>query len=546
MLCGRLHLAGYAVAGLALVAPLGVALPEAAAQPPVSCRVVELEMTPTPELQIVAWIEDPAGNYVDTAFITRTTGSYGLGNRPGIMEFDSGPWWPYGRRTTTFPVWAGRHGMSWPMVLFQDGNDYQLSHALSASSRERFYCRPVKPDEPLWDATSCASTVYTDKGHLSDTQTTNYPPRSDIEFDPAKDDPTVEGMAALNPFDGVSRATPRGDEPYEVSWPVPGDMPTGDYVMWLEVSREFDQNASYAYPSPTMPCDEEPCPPVPWSEYGEPYRGQPSVVYRIDFSLAEDRTVASTLDYVGYGDPEGVDADIRPPDDTITADQPGSGSSRLLVTVDGEQMFRVRVSAFGSDDDVGPEEPGTVQVTTVEPTRLEARFTAPGDDGLDGTVAGYEVRYLATGEISEDNFTQGTQVDLQDELVAGGDEQVISLAELLPRTDYSIGVRAYDECGNLGPLRVFEATTPRPEPGSVDACFVATAAYGSLMAGEVSALRGFRDAMLRTHVAGELAVEGYYTFGPLLARVIGPSETLRRAARAALGPAVAELRAAGF
>lgn len=533
MHCGCSRSAGLVLAGLALILPLA---PEASAQPEASCRVIAMEMTPTPDLQIVAWLEDSAGNYVDTVFITRTTGSYGLGNRPGIMEFNSGPWWPYGRRTTTFPVWAGRHGMTWPMVLFQDRVDNNLSHPLAQSSRERFYCRPVMEDEPLWDATSCASTVYTDKGILSQDQTSPYPPRSDIEFDSSKDDPSVEEMALLNPFDSVSHATPLGNELYSASWPVPAEVPPGNYVLWVEVSREFDQNESYDYPSPN----------VTYSQYGLAYRGQPSVLYRVEFELAQNRTVASTLDYVGYGDPEGIDSMIRAPDSTITADTVGSGSSRLLVTTDGSEMFRVRVSAFGSDDREAPDVPGDVQVTNLTSTELSVRFTAPGDDGLEGTPSGYEIRYLATGEINEDNFEEGTLVDFQGDPVASGEEQAVSVVELLPRTNYSFGVRAFDECSNVGPLRVFEVTTPRPDPGSVDACFIATAAYGTIMAGEVSALRGFRDAALRTHVTGELAVEAYYTFGPLLAQVIGPSETLRRAARAALAPAVAELRAAGF
>ncbi|HYU15698.1 MAG TPA: fibronectin type III domain-containing protein [Candidatus Acidoferrum sp.] len=525
-------------AGVALVdAPGGSLLPDAWAQPnDAACRVVEMEMTPTPDLQIVAWVEDRQGNYVDTAFITRTTGSYGLGNRPGIMEFDSGPWWPYGRRTTTFPVWAERHGQTWPLVVFQDGIDTQLSHPLGESSRERFYCRPIKPDEVLWDATSCASTVYTDKGSLSGDMSSKYPPRSDITFDPAKDHPSVEDMAALNPFDSVSHATPLGDGPYAATWPVPADLPAGDYVLWLEVSREFDQNESYDYPAPD----------VPWSDYGQPYRGQPSVVYRVDFTLGPDRTVASTLDYVGYGDPDGLDGELRAPDSTITADVPGSGSSRLLVTTDGAQTFRVRVSAYGSEDKIAPEAPGEVGIDELRATEVSARFAAPGDDGLEGTVAGYEVRYLAGREIDEASFAEGTLADFEGNVVAGGEEQSLVVGELLPRTNYSIGVRAYDECANVGPLRVFHVTTPRPEAGAVDACFVATAAYGSLLAGEVSALRVFRDLALRSNVPGELAVESYYTFGPLLARIIAPSDTLRRAARAALAPAVAELHAAGF
>ena len=39
--------------------------------------MVEFEVTPTDDLQMVVWLEDTAGNYVDTLFITRKTGSYG-------------------------------------------------------------------------------------------------------------------------------------------------------------------------------------------------------------------------------------------------------------------------------------------------------------------------------------------------------------------------------------------------------------------------------------------------------------------------------------
>jgi hypothetical protein len=510
------------------------------AQPSEVCRVIEFEVTPTEDLQMVVWIEDQGGAYVDTLYITRKTGRFGLANRPGIMEFNSGPLWPYGRRTTTFPVWAGRHGHSFPLVVFQDGNDNNLSHALGQSSRERYYCRPVRPDEQLWenlmDAQSCASTVYTDKGLLSPDQTSPYPPRTDIVFDPTRDDPSVESMAGLNPFDAVSRATPSGDEPMVATWAVPPELPNGDYVLWVEVSREFDQNEHHDYPSPN----------VAWSEYGLPYRGQPSVVYRVEFSLGDELSVTRVLDHSGYGDPDGLDAVLRPPDDTITTGVPGSGASRLLVMTDGEP-HRLRVAAYPSPDDIPPAATGEVEIEEVTSTRVAARFRASGDDGLEGEVTGYEVRYLAGGgQLDAASFDLAREAAVQMALVPAGEDQAITIVDLVPRTNYTIGIRPYDECRNVGPITTFQVTTPRVDAGSVDACFVATAAHGSALAGEVGTLRAFRDAALRSHLPGELVVEGYYTFGPLLARVIGPSETLRRAARAALAPAVDQARTAGF
>jgi hypothetical protein len=523
-------------AGCGLLFGLGVfgSSPALAQEEEPSCRVIEFEMTPSSDLQIVVWIEDESGTYVDTAFITRLTGTHGLGNRPGMMTFNSGPAWPYGRRISTFPVWAGRHGLDWPMVVFQNSDDMNLSHPLAQSSVEPFYCRPVRENESLWDAATCATTVYTDKGVLADSMRSPYPPRSDLTRVAGIDHASVTRMANLNPFDIVSKATPAGDQKFAINWAIPDGMPNGNYVALIEVNSEFDQNASYAYPEPVG---------IPWQDYGEPYRGHPSVIYRVPFTLSNDEFSGSTLDYAGYGDPDGIDSMIREPDDTITSGTPGSGAGRLLVTVDGEEMYRVRVNSRPAFDDLVPGGAGEFRAMDVTTTSITASFIAPGDDDQDGgTVTGYEVRYLAGTEIDDDNFTTGTPAAVQIVPLEPGTVHAFTITDLLPNTNYYIGVRAFDECLNKGPVEVLHVLTPQPETGEVDACFVATAAYGSLLANDVQVLRRFRDVALRSHVTGELLVEAYYTFGPLFAKLIEPSETLRRAARGALGPAVGAAR----
>src|SRR6478736_4705456 len=108
---------------LALLAPLVATTAHADGQ----CHVVDVEITPTEALQVGGWVEKPDGTFVDTIYITRKTGTYGLGNRPGRFDFNSGPapdtghddLWPYGRRITVFPVWAHRHGLTFPEVDFQ-------------------------------------------------------------------------------------------------------------------------------------------------------------------------------------------------------------------------------------------------------------------------------------------------------------------------------------------------------------------------------------------------------------------------------------------
>lgn len=493
------------------------------------CRVVNVEMQPTEDLQIVVWIEDSSGNFVDTAFITRTTGSYGMGNRPGIMEFNSGPNWCYGRRTTTFPVWAHRHGLSWPMMIFQDEDDQDLSHSIIQSSLEQTYCRPLEPTEPLWDAVSCATTVYTDKGKFHESETSLYPPRNDMAFNSDRDDADVQAMISSNPFDAISKPTPLGAEPYSVLWSIPTDLPDGDYVVWVEVGKEFDTNATYDYPSPVG---------LSWSTYGVKYRGQPSVVYSVPFSIGDGDIPAFSSDYVGYGDPDGADGVLRSPDATITSNLAGSGAGRLLLSSNSDPMYRVRVQASSSNDEVAPGGAGQLESLEATPSTIHMQFIAPGDDDQEGTANSYEVRYLAGQELTDANWELATLAGVQIAPLEAGSIQDFAIEGLLPNTNYSVGVRATDECVNEGPVVSTSVLTPRPEPGTVDACFVATAAYGSLLANEVVALRNFRDRFLRTHATGELLVESYYTFGPAVAKLIAHSPLLRRTARAALAPAV--------
>ncbi|ACY18170.1 fibronectin type III domain-containing protein [Haliangium ochraceum] len=532
--------AAAALAGLWSGRPLAQPAPPALAPADEggTCRIVQLEMTPGDDLQLVAWIEDEAGNYVDTAFITQLTGSYGLGNRPGMMEFNSGYRWPYGRRTTTFPVWAHRHGMTWPLVVFQDGDERNLSHSMGQSSLDHFYCRPFRERDEAWDTQTCATQPYTDKGTLSEQELSPYPPRRDVDTVPGIDDSDVEMFPGMNPFDAVSRATPLGGEAFRIDWQIPQGLPEGTYVAWVEASKEFDQNESYSYPEPEG---------IPWAEYGAPYRGQPSVVYRVPFTIdADQQSITSAAEYVGYGDPEGADGELRPasPDDGISRGVPGSGASRLLLNADGDDMYRVRVTAlpFVSDEQA-PGTPSAVEVLSSSPSSIELSFMAPGDDDDLGQVAGYEIRYLTGAPITVENFSDGTPAAVRMVVAEPGTEQVVEIRDLLPRLNYSIGIRAFDECQNYGGIRVIEAATTEFAGGQVDACFVATAAYGSLMERDVEMLRRFRDRFLRTHVTGELLVQSYYTFGPALARLIGPSDTLRRAARATLSPLVERVRA---
>jgi hypothetical protein len=518
---------------------LAAALLAAAATMPASrasaaneCRVVETTFKPADKLQIVVWLEDPAGNFISTVFVTDAVGRRGIGNRPGRFDFNSGPLWPYGRRIMTFPVWAHRHGETFPTLVFQNAEDSNLSHPFSHSSQEQFYCRPLRPDEPAWDTGTCASAIFTDKGRFDPGQISRYPPREDIARVEGIDDISVAMFDTMNPLDSVSGATPAADLPFSVTWPIPSDLTPGNYVLWMEVSKEFDFNATYnptSYPEPVG---------IPWAEYGEPSRGQPSVVYNVPFTIGTDATTALSSSYAGYGDPDGTDGAVTPPDATIDTATPGSGGARLLLHTDGTDTFRVRVIARPELDMADPGAASELEAVAVEQRSAVMRFVAPGDDGMEGTVSGYEVRYRAAGEITPENFSDSSPIATAIDPDEPGQIQDFEITGLLPETDYHVGVRAFDDCKNYGPITTVTFRTPERTSGEVDACFVATAAYGTMMANEVSMLRSFRDGILRQSVLGELFVETYYTVGPAFSTTIDHSDVLRQAARAELAPLV--------
>jgi hypothetical protein len=509
--------------------------------------------TQGPEIdpQVVAWIEKPSGEYVQTIYITQQTGRYGIGNRPGRFDFNSGPHWPYGRRITVFPVWSNRHGVVFPQVGYQNADDNNLSHPFNESSRETHYCRPLQKTEAQWDANSCASSIYTDKGVFG-TGTSGYPPRSDVSRVAGMDSASVDRYRTMNQFDAVSQATPLLGNAAQISWPIPSDLPMGDYVLFMEVSLEQDFNDTYnaaRYPSPKAL-------EIPWSEYGLPYRGQPSVIYKVPFTISDTETIATTDTYVGYGDP-GLDAGadgktpayyvpdgrLRPPDATITTGVPNTGASRLLMTSRNGQTFRVRVDARPEPDYIAPGAPGAIAVTEATSRDAALSFVAPGDDGVLGTVKGYEVRYrVGQTPITEADFDSANEIKFEVVIAPAGAQQQLLVKDLLPETDYTVAVRAFDDCHNISAITSATFTTAARKIGEVDACFIATAAYGSLLANDVEMLRRFRDNLLKHSVLGELAVETYYTFGPPVAGIVGESDLLREAARDALTPIVSWVR----
>lgn len=80
--------------------------------------------------------------------------------------------------------------------------------------------------------------------------------------------------------------------------------------------------------------------------------------------------------------------------------------------------------------------------------------------------------------------------------------------------------------------------TPVSTGGGGGGCFIATAAYGSLVAPHVKILRDFRDRFLITNIVGKSFVNLYYKYSPPLADLIAAHDHLKMFVRLTLLPIV--------
>ncbi len=541
--------------------------------------LVEFHYMPVPDLQVAIWLTDEDGNFVQDVFVTQSTGTLGIGNRPGRWDFLSSWRFPYGPRPQVLPVWAHARGKTYPALVFHDddpGDENSLGWHENSSSAEPYHCRPLTQEEVDFmiemDAFSCPSPAVfqSDKGMFS-AENSKYPPRNDlVTFEDGADHPDVLMFGELNDLDAVTGATPLGEDPEMTTTVVAlADAEAGPLVAWIEVSLEHDENPDWEF---TREGDHYIDPRL--ASYGIEYLGQPSVVFKVPFDPLE-KTFAGTDAYAGYGEFDGTSGMLYSPDGTISTTN-GKGGDRLRMHEKNGEVFRFGVYSHGpgsgsvdppggdddggSDDGVDDGDDGSddddggwgcdivelppVTDLVLEPVafdRIRVHFTIPVLDN------GAEVRrvtlYDRPGDMAftEENVAAARQTVPAEadcgEAPASGVSTWCEVDKLFGNFEYQIGLRYEDVCSNKSALAADSTITPAQDFATVEGvCFVATAAWGAAWTDRVAALRHFRDQYMRTSGVGAAFVQFYYANSPMLARAIATRPWARALARSALEP----------
>jgi hypothetical protein len=539
---------------------------------PALCRVVEVKFTPQglPAVfdntgglareplspQIAVWASKPDGKWVADLFVTRAVGSLGLGNRPGQAFLKSDFRWPYGRRPMALPIWAYGRGKTYGYIAmggacspkcpvdFQGSpsdDDNTVAYHGPVSSTENYYCSPSGVNKRSVDVVSCASAFYGSKGYYVPGKTSVYPPRADLKVMGGGDSPDVLKFARDNDVAAISAATPApGKLVDSIRWyTTSSDFPDGDYLMQVEVNLEADFNSSWPDPGPGKVAKAVHEPHSEWDSLGQDRFGQPSILYRVPFSLGSTSSTVSTKDYAGYGDWRGDSGVVNPPDGTISQSS-GSGADRLKLMSDGSGDWRVQVTVTPIDgsSDTAPLTPDKLDLSQVTDSTMIVMFKVPA-----GTAPGvYQVRYQQSGPITDENWDQALPAS---PIHIGEPGSAVStrLAGLLPKSKYYVAVVPVSRCGKRGAMLTGEGETSNPVFTTLSGCFVATAAYGSQLEPEVATLRRFRDRYLMDNPLGQVLVASYYAMSPPLAGVIAQNEPLRELAQQALAPVVQAVKA---
>jgi adhesin/invasin len=126
------------------------------------------------------------------------------------------------------------------------------------------------------------------------------------------------------------------------------------------------------------------------------------------------------------------------------------------VMIYGAQGAAARIDNFSlqqaADDAEAPEAVTDLEVVAVDATSATLSWTAPGDDGGNGTALSYDLRYAATPILDDAAFNAATAATGIPAPQSAGNTENIVVGGLDPGTTYYFALKTSDDVGNLSDL----------------------------------------------------------------------------------------------
>lgn len=212
--------------------------------------------------------------------------------------------------------------------------------------------------------------------------------------------------------------------------------------------------------------------------------------------------------------------------DTVTVQQTSAGN--YLTTTNATLYISGVSDTFSVTTEAAPADMTPDPFTFIDQTDVTV-YTVITSNTI--TVSGITSATPISITGGEYSINGGAYTSL-DGTVANGD--TVTVRQTSSRS-FSVTTDATLTIGGVSDT--FSVTTEVSPPGSVT-CFIASAAFGSPLAGQVEILRKFRDRYLLTNYWGKKFVAWYYRNGPIAANYIKDKPVVKAAVRVALYPLI--------
>ncbi len=225
---------------------------------------------------------------------------------------------------------------------------------------------------------------------------------------------------------------------------------TGGLTMWMQNTTNMtsDYNVFFTPSYTSSPGDRS----LAWCCYGG---SKPGAGQGWNTKTGQDS-------HSRYGSPKLADSTFA----TLNA-RPTAGSAVIGAGMGGTDAGAI---PFGSV--VDGTAPSAVNLDTLQvyDKTVTLRWTAPGDDGMQGTALAYDLR-MSTSAITSSNFSSATAVTPVPPVASSGTVQTYLIQNLTPGTTYYFAMKARDDSSNWSALGTVPRVTTRSgdvvSPGSV-------------------------------------------------------------------------------